>query len=288
MKVKLIIIAAVLLCASTALAKQVYPEAVTIGGALLRSQGDYVQRVASLSDHDRVILAAGDKFNDFPGFDKTSGGADHKSISRAFLYSAAVPGLGELYAGSKIKAGLFFAIDAFCWSQYLTKHSSGIDKEDEFQAYANQHWSATRFVVSAYEGRIDPEYKENHNPWTVEKYINDGDKLPSVKDQQYFEMIGKYDKFMFGWDDSDPITGASSNRQRYVVMRDDSNDKLTAARRWAMISLANHVLSALDAAISAKRFNKQREEFSEITVKAKLARYDDQRIPQIVFTYKFY
>jgi len=247
-----------------------------IGEFLQADQANYIGKVNRLVDSDPVVLAAGSEFNDFPIFEEDVTSAEHRSVGRAFIYSMAVPGLGEYYVGSKLKAGLFFAFDIFNWSQYMLNHKKGSEKEDEFRTYADEHWSPTKYMV-----------------WLVE---NEGvtidtvgtDKLPNMKTQQYYEMIGKYDKFQQGWDDADPITGASARRKLYVQMRDEANNKLDAARTWAMISLANRVLSAFDAALSAKRFNKQRDVFSEINVKARLAKYDGEQIPQVMFTYKFF
>jgi len=248
-----------------------------IGTFLQQDQAAYVQKIQGLSDADPVVLAGRDDFNDFPLFEQDFSTVEHKSVGRAFVYSMAVPGLGEWYVGSKIKAALFFAFDVFSWYQYLSKHKSGSDSENEFEDFADIHWSPTKYTIWLVEEQGVTDDKEL-----------EGDHLPSEKSQQYYEMIGKYDKFSQGWDDADPVTGASSNRQAYLVMRDDANNDLDAARTWAMISLANHVLSGFDAALSAKRFNKKRDVFSDVNVKARLANYDGESIPQLVFTYKFY
>lgn len=248
-----------------------------IGEMLQAEQGDYVQRLADLSDNEQPILADGDDFNDFPRFGGDIYSAEHRSIGKAFLYSFLVPGLGEYYVGSKIKAGVFLALEALTWVQYMTNHSSGVDKEDEFRAFADEHWSATDFTI-----------------WLIEEHgsmsdsVLGGDDLPAEKSQQYYEMIGKYDKFYPGWDDYDPDAKTSARQQQYVKMRDEANNKLNTARTWAMVALANHVLSAFDAAISAKRFNSKRDVFSNVNVKARLARYNQERIPQLVMTYRFY
>jgi hypothetical protein len=101
-------------------------------------------------------------------------------------------------------------------------------------------------------------------------------------------MIGKWAQFKHGWDDYDPVRDTSLNRVAYLGMRDEANNKLESARKWAMVSLANHILSAFDAALTAKRFNKSRDVFSDVNVKARMARRDGEEIPQLVLTYKFY
>jgi len=269
-------LSAVLFISGTSFANEAEDNTVNIGELLQTARGAYVQKLADLSDSDPTLLALGDDFNDFPAFGGDIYSAEHRSIGRAFLYSFLVPGLGEYYSGSKIKAGLFIAFEALTWVQYTSNHSSGVKKEDEFQDFANLHWSATDYIVFLIE-----EYG-------VDEDTLAGDKLPSMKTQQYYEMIGKYKKFWAGWDDFDRDSEISARQQRYVMMRNDANKKLNAARTWAMVALANHVLSAFDAALTAKRFNKKRDVFSNVNVKARLARYCDERIPQLVMTYQFY
>jgi hypothetical protein len=151
-----------------------------------------------------------------------------------------------------------------------------VDKEDEFHAFADEHWSATDYTI-----HLIDEYGTLEDPTS-------GDKLPAVKNQQYYEMIGKYDKFFPGWDDYNPDTETSERQKQYAVMRDESNNKLNTARTWAMVALANHMLSAFDAALSAKRFNSKRDVFSNVNVKARLADYCEEKIPQVMMTYRFY
>jgi hypothetical protein len=246
-----------------------------IGEFLQAEQAAYVQKLADVSNPNPVLLANGD-FNDFPTFSGDMYSAEHRSVGRAFLLSFLVPGLGEYYAGSNLKAGIFLGFEVLTWTQYMSNHRSGTDKEDEFQAFANSHWSPTDYVVHLIE---------NYN--TIEDTLP-GDKLPDTKTQQYYEMIGKYEKFWPAWDDYDAKTNTSKGQRKYMVMRDDANKKLDKARTWAMVALANHVLSAFDAALTAKRFNKKRDVFSEVNVKARLARYIDERIPQVVVTYVFF
>ena len=273
-----ILFATVFFVAVPVIASQNRSDDTSIGEYLQADQGAYVRKVAALTESDPVLLAEESEFNDFPIFGEDIYSADHRSISRSFLYSFLVPGLGEYYCGSKIKAGVFFAFDLLSWAQYATKHTAGTDKEDEFQKFANAHWSPTRYMVHIIE-----EYGVDSDT-LVDGYSH---RLPDEKTQQYYEMIGKYEQFVYGWDDVESDKSIK-NRSTYLVMRKDANDKLDAARTWVMVSLANHFLSAFDAALSAKRFNKKRDVFSTVNVKARLAEYDGRRIPKIELTYKFY
>jgi len=204
-----------------------------------------------------------------------------KSLKRAFLYSLILPGSGELYAGSKIKAAVFFGLDVTFWALYFNYHGKGKNKEDEYQAYADVHWSEAEYtqwlidslgITSDTARYWDPEKQE----WT---YLSH--HLPDKKTQQYYEMIGKYEQFSAGWDDWDWLTRYSANRNLYLDWRRQSNDMLNNAKYFAMFSLANHILSAFDAAVSVKKYNKKGERFSQIQLKMRLVRRDGEIIPRL-------
>jgi hypothetical protein len=163
-----------------------------------------------------------------------------KKPALAVLLSAAVPGAGEIYAGSWIKGAAFLGIEAALWFGYARYMDRGQDLEDEFHVYAETHWSETR-------------WRSKYNPQT-DPYT---DELPDTRTQQYYEMIGKYDQFMKGWDDwMEGGPDLTRNRDHYETMRDDSNRKFIAASRCAMGVIANRLVSALDAAWTVHRRNR--------------------------------
>ena len=61
---------------------------------------------------------------------------DRKSVSRAMLYSALLPGLGEHYVGNRKKARYFFAVEAISWLGFLSYHTYGKWREDDYINFA--------------------------------------------------------------------------------------------------------------------------------------------------------
>ncbi|MCK4427152.1 MAG: hypothetical protein KAW16_01565 [candidate division Zixibacteria bacterium] len=201
-----------------------------------------------------------------------------KSVKRAFLYSLIIPGTGEFYAGSKIKAFLFFGLDVTFWSLYFNYHGKGKDKEDEYIAFADKNWN-----------------EDDYRAWwellpdtAKEKYSH---TLPDEHNQQYYEMIGKYKQFAFAWDDFDDNTAGEDSmtpyRDHYLDVREQSNSWLNKAKYSAMFSLANHILSAFDAAIAVKKYNKKGERFSQIEFKMRLTERDNEIIPKLFMSMRF-
>jgi hypothetical protein len=221
-----------------------------------------------------------------------------KSLKRAFLYSLIVPGVGEFYSGSKIKAGLFFGLDVTLWALYFNYRGKGKDKETEYKGFADQFWSKDdykRFLYDSlynkhpdqnipYEMVSDtfPYWDKNEHKWT---YLTH--HLPDRKTQQYYEMVGKYEQFRWGWEDYSDDTKTSEKRGFYLDLRHSSNNWLNKAKYSAMVSLANHMLSAFDAALAVKRYNKKGERFSQVEFKMRLTERDNEVVPRLSMSVRF-
>ena len=191
----------------------------------------------------------------------------YKLPKRALFFSALIPGAGELYAKSYIKAGAFFLAEVVSWMVYGNYTSKGNDQEKKFQNYADAHWDPNVWLDwrQNYTRGIDDAHDT-----TMVKYLS-GDKSATTE-QQYYEMIGKYPAFYSGWDfvnyyqnqsefdaiDMDSIEvkqRASSDIGFYMDMRDKSNKFFRLARTATNYVIVNHILSAIDAAWTAKRRN---------------------------------
>jgi hypothetical protein len=245
---------------------------------------EHSQRINSLT-HSPYLADAGEPTETHDALDVYS--FKGKSLKRAFLYSLIIPGSGEFYANSRIKAVAFFGIDVALWGLYFNYHGKGKDKEKQYIGFADGHWSRDEYtqwmidslgITSDTMRYFDPVKQE----WT---YLSH--HLPDTKTQQYYEMVGKYEQFRWGWDDYSDVTKTSDFRNAYVIMRKDSNDWLKKAKNAAAISIANHILSAFDAAWSVRKFNKKGERFSQMEFKMRFSERNDEIIPQLTVSMKF-
>ncbi|UCC80146.1 MAG: hypothetical protein JSW64_01950 [Candidatus Zixiibacteriota bacterium] len=213
-----------------------------------------------------------------------------KSPFKAFVMSLAVPGLGEFYVGQKIKAGSFLAADVILWTGYFIYRGKGNDKEEEYKQYAHDHYLWNTYIDWWNSGGVSDSIKETYShtmPW-------DSTANQPIFNHEYYENIGKYDQFQVGWDDigtnfpPPPIPGGTSvisaHRAFYLNLRKQSNDYFSTASTVAMISIANHIISAFDAAIAAKKFNRGTRQYS---FRFNAKRYDGEMTPFLEFTAKF-
>ncbi len=258
-----------------------------------------------------------------------------KSTRKAFFLSFLMPGLGEAYVGSKTSL-LFLGLEAASWFVYMKYTGEGNDLEDDFQDFADAHWHYD--TTTASDGSdLDFNYFEWAKAQLRQVNISDDiessqyselnsrledatkksqssisgysvHNLPSTKTQQYYEMIGKYPQFVYGWEDIDnpeanptfrnnddsvnyyvPISSVkSAMRMEYEDMRDKSNDKLKLGQRGIHIMILNRVISAVHAARLAYHHNKRVDsELSSIEIDIVEKRIIDNKVPMIRLTKKF-
>ena len=252
----------------------------------------------------------------WPFGDKKDSGPSNikpKSTRKAFFLSFLLPGLGETYVGSK-RGILFLGVEVFSWWKYLTNTKEGNDLEDKYQRFADMHWtyyyddpadadkySYWEWLKHNYE--INELTPEDYNE--IKEIIEAGGQshsLPSTNTQQYYEMIGKYDHFVYGWEDISDHNPSleelgyaektelikSPLRLEYMKMRGDSNDKLKAGQQGIYIMLINRIVSAIDAGRLAYHHNKNLDsDLSMVRIQFVQKHIIDRKVPMIMITKKF-
>ena len=209
-------------------------------------------RVAEFSENDRYDFQAEPAVSE----------ASAKQSYWPVLYSALVPGVGEITMGYEKRGIALIALDVLAWTGYFVKHDEGLDERDEYEAYADQYWSERKFIDD--HPLIYPlpdqtlEYLEEQGQavsgsggdwWTgyIPYVSKEEDK------QHYYENLGKYDWFVSGWSDYDPTIdpplAESAQRETYRAMRAESNDDLDQANSFIWVSLAARVFSIAETAI---------------------------------------
>lgn len=212
--------------------------------------------------------------------DEYSGGT---SAGLTILASAILPGSGEALMGYK-RGYLMMAMDIFAWTQVSKYHSDGEDLRDEYYAYADEHYTDERLVLgyTANPPSTSDEFERFGEGETYFDFdfgeggienVEDLENLPLYVTEEddrreYYENLGKWDQFIFGWDDYirasedqpeydyEP-TGTisdlrqpwvSKNRETYREMRIASNDAFKSRDRWMYVNIGMRVFSVLQVA----------------------------------------
>ncbi len=217
--------------------------------------------------------------------------AQEKSPLKAALFSAVIPGAGEFYAESYWKAALFAVVEVAAIAGYFSYDARGDDKDAQMRDFGDEHWSEQRYWSKVYMLALEnDDWQYDQLQTQGSGVISDADytstninrlrdlessagypgfthTLPNTKTQQYYEMIYKYlSQFGSGWDDVPSWTyydaGANSgnltpNIQHYRSLRNKSNDLYQMATNMATVIMLNHLVSAFDAAFTARSYNKR-------------------------------
>lgn len=235
-----------------------------------------------------------------------------KSPLLAGFLSLIVPGAGEFYAESYLKSILFVAIEAAAISVSVIYEGKGDDQTAFFEDFAHEHWDVGRYArwtitnLETINPALDPEeYSELFlNPertqvnWTVLNRLESdisgyySHRLAPFGDQQYYEMIGKYPQFNPGWDDfgneytdfefGDPVT---PNFEYYSGERGKANDFYNIAAKAVIVTVINHIVSALDAAWTTSRYNKNLK--MEMELEKTVVGFSTEYYPSLNIEYRF-
>jgi hypothetical protein len=232
---------------------------------------------------------------------------EKKSVFRAGLYSAVLPGAGQYYNGSIWKTILFAGIEAAAWTAYFVYESKGDRSDADMRGFADQNWSEHKYWSWIYDQAqqqgiegipsyqltprdeqtgivyiVDFDREKANSLRYLEERLGHTHRLPETKTQQYYEMIYKYlTQFGNAWGDADFYTTYYGNNNTmttqmftYRDMRNQTNNFYDTATAAVNVILINHVISAIEAAWDARNINRD----IEIKLSAYNRQYNDEQV----------
>jgi hypothetical protein len=198
------------------------------------------------------------------------------------LFSLILPGAGEFYAQSYLKAAIFLVVEAAAISTALIYNHKGDYQTAFFQGYANSNWSVIRYAewtiknIKNINPIVDPsQYSDvllkdkNGNDigvnWgrlnELESALGGGysHQLPTYGTQGYYELIGKYDQYSHGWSTSNQgdtdFHILPDQFLWYAHQRGVANEYYKTGSFGVGLIYLNHALSALDAIWTTDKYN---------------------------------
>jgi hypothetical protein len=192
------------------------------------------------------------------GEDESGGGKSYLPV----LFSAIIPGSGEIYLGYKWRGAALVALEVAAWTGYFHYRNEGLDTREAYERFADVNWNMDKWMTDHYSlypserlytpaqmdsmGREQPQHEwPGYLPWVSKEE----DK------QHFYENIGKYDWYISGWRDYDPEDYVSGDlpdeintdlRDQYRAMRKESNDQLETADKFIYVSLGVRVFSIIE------------------------------------------
>jgi hypothetical protein len=177
------------------------------------------------------------------------------------LYSALVPGLGEMTMGYWGRGIALMAVEVAAWTGYFVKHEDGLDKRSEYEAFADAYWDFDKWIDDHPCPTIPPSGATLEDVEDCGRSTSGSGAWPGYipwvskeeDKQHYYENIGKYDWYISGWEDWDPTAFPykiqTDLRTQYREMREASNDALDDANSFVWVSLAARVFSIVETAV---------------------------------------
>lgn len=171
-----------------------------------------------------------------------------KSPNEAFLYSLVIPGMGQLYTGAK-RGYLYAAADVALLTTYFILRNSASNTRDDYRDVVRQH--VTFIGPGSFEDWDPIEDFEHATQYETWNHVYDSEETRKRTGKWYWADI---DPSLKNEPDLD-IDFDSRHRLEAFDLRQQANDRFQRARTILGLAILNHVVSAVEARITTKRFN---------------------------------
>ena len=177
-----------------------------------------------------------------------------RSPSKAFLFSAIIPGTGEIYTGAK-RGYFHIAAEIGFFTGYFLTHRKAEQSRDDYVQQVKDHVKFDNPTIAA---------KNQFEKWNLEDFEHATmyDNWHNVYTEDAGEPVPRVGPFY--WDDREnvkdedrQINPDSQKRQVAWDLRKDSNSTFKVAKTFLGLVIFNHIVSAIDARIAAKMYNKR-------------------------------
>ena len=172
-----------------------------------------------------------------------------KSPTKAFLYSALVPGSGQLYIGAK-RGYLQITAEVGLLAAYFITHSEAQNLREDYREQVRENIvfeGPTR--IDNWDPIEDFEHATQYENWN---HPYDSEATRARTGKWHWKRDGEAFR-----DRPAKEVPASEARLEAFETRMEANDKFQLAKTFIGIAILNHVVSAIDARIAAKSYNKK-------------------------------
>lgn len=182
-----------------------------------------------------------------------------KSPNEAFLYSLAIPGMGQLYTGAK-HGYIYTAAEVGLLVTYFILRNNAVNTRDEYRDVVKQN------IIFIGPGSFDKwdivedfEHATQYENWN---HVYDSEETHNRTGKWY-------------WKDLDPslknerdstIEFDSKYRLEAFDLRQKANDTFQSARTVLGLVILNHVFSAVEARITTKRWNAKQQQTGSLEI----------------------
>lgn len=171
-----------------------------------------------------------------------------KSPNEAFLYSLVVPGMGQLYTGAK-RGYFYMAAEGVLLASYFILWNNASNIRDDYRDVVRQH--VVFIGPGSFEDWDPVEDFEHATQYETWNHVYDSEVTRARTGKWYWEDL---DPALKNEKDGD-IGFDSPRRLEAFELRRKANDTFQRAKFFLGMAILNHVVSAVEARITTKRFN---------------------------------
>jgi hypothetical protein len=188
--------------------------------------------------------------------------AQQKSIRKAIVLSALVPGLGEMYTNNYNKAAVFLTIEAATIFSY-------------FRLKNERDWAKKSYKQFAYTMADIPKDSPDWYYQKLQNYTSSTSYNESIiRDARNYYLIYKndpvaYEDYLNNFlvpDDEAWDWETDKNWYKYRSLRRDKQNMEIYMRFAFAAAIVNRFVSLIDAAVSAKHFNNELKDIGQLSV----------------------
>lgn len=176
---------------------------------------------------------------------------DKKSVPLALFMSAALPGAGEYYMGSRTRSKIFFGVEAAAWASFLAFTYHGRRVRDSYKLFASANAGANQGIESedywnAVEWNSTNEaFNERVREEARALYPEDPEKQQQYVSEHIYEG-----ELAWSWEGSESI-------EEFRSLRRESRDAFQYAVYSTGFAILNRLVSLLDVMIGGRSGEKE-------------------------------
>ncbi len=193
-----------------------------------------------------------------------------KSVStgRAMLFSALVPGLGEMQLGNYTRGAVFLGAEILILASYFRINREVSWKTNSYQKYANRYADIAVNSSDDYYRLINNYISSDQYNAEIELFLRNRYIIFEYKPELYYKYRDLYligDDEAWEWDSRD-------NWLRYREIRREKQSLEILANFALGAALLNRVISIIDSALLARSINRERTALSNLSFEPDIQR----------------
>ncbi len=177
--------------------------------------------------------------------------AEKYSVKKAVLFSAILPGMGQIYTQNYGKAGAFLVTDISVWLGFTRLQYEKDLAIDKYEIYAETVGGVENIPSNAYYQTIQRYQSSEEYNNNVERYARDMYLIFGNDPVGYEKYLADYripSEYAWDWQNV-------RNLNNYRVLRSNKQDLEIYANFAVAAAIINRVISVIDVAKSTRKLN---------------------------------